>query len=110
MRHALHRGAVDGAAATAGDVVVRNHDLMTGHSIALRVYGPTGDVRFESRFELTPGAAATRAADLDSGSYTVEVGCDGEDYLVETRRLDDGEGVLVAAGNGVVDVAARPAR
>lgn len=108
MRGALHRGAVDDTTTTAGDVLVRNHDLMTGHSIAVRVYGPTGDVRFESRFELTPGAAAARPADLAAGSYTVEVGCDGEDYLVGTCRLDDDEGVLVAAGNGVVDVAAHP--
>jgi hypothetical protein len=110
MSDALQGDAVLGAAATAGDVLVRNHDLTTDHRLAVRVYGPTGDVQFESGFALAPGAAAARPADLAAGSYTVEVDCDGEDYLVRTHHLDDAEGLLVAAGNGVVDVAARPTR
>ena len=97
-----------GAAATDGDVLVRNHDHTAGHTLAVRVYGPTGDVRFESRFRLAPGAAAARPADLASGAYTVEADSDRERYVVRTCRLDDDGGLLVAVGNGVVDVAARP--
>lgn len=103
------RGAVLGAARTAGDVLVRNHDLTTDHHVAVRLHGPTGDTAYESGFDLAPGAAAARPADLAAGSYTVEVDVDADRYLVTTSRLDESEGLLVAVGSGVVDVAARPA-
>jgi len=109
MSDALQREAVLGAAHTAGDVLVRNHDHAAEHHLAVRVYGPTGDVHFESGFDLAPGAAAARPAGLAAGSYVVEADCDGQQYRACRARLDDDEGLLVAVGNGVVDVAPRPA-
>jgi hypothetical protein len=109
MSDALQARAALGAAHTDGDVLVRNHDHAADHHVAVRVYGPTGEVRFESGFDLAPGAAAARPAHLGGGSYVVEADCDGRHYRLRTCRLDDREGILVAVGNGVVDVAARPA-
>lgn len=108
MSDALHSEAALGAAATTGDVLVRNHDLTAHHRLAVRVYGPTGDVTFESAFDLAPGAAAARPAGLAAGHYVVEADCDGERYHVRRTHVGDDEGLLVAVGNGVVDIAARP--
>lgn len=109
MSNALQSDAALGAAATTGDVLVRNHDLTANHTLAVRVYGPTGDAAFESAFDLAPGATAARPAGLAAGHYVVEADCDGERYHVRRTHVGDDEGLLVAIGNGVLDIAPRPA-
>lgn len=107
MTHATER-ATRREEAAEGAVLVRNHDLSASHTIALRSYGPEGAVAYEATFRLDPGGRAVDAAALPAGSHTVEADCDAERYLVRTCELEEDDGLLVAVGNGVLDVAPRP--
>lgn len=91
------------AGRTKGAVLVRNYDERSPHYLAVRVYDDD-DVVFEAGFDLDPGGAATGTDVLDGGTYVVEADCDGQKYVLTTCTVADREDLLVAVGNGVVDV------
>lgn len=107
-----------------GDLLVRNHDA-EAHHLAVRAYDGDGAVVAAAGVHLAGGTTVARSTSLSAGTYTVEADCDGHRsaayadgrsrrgstgsrYVVTTCELADDEGLLVAVGNGVVDVVPRP--
>ena len=90
-------------------VLARNHDRSRPHHLAVRIYDEDGHAVFEAGFDLDAEDADAVMDVLDGGRYVVEADCDAENYVITTCELDDHTDLLIAVGNGVVDVSSHPA-
>jgi hypothetical protein len=97
------------------DLHVRNYDVHASHTVEVTIYDstPTGrtadspaQVAFETRYHLHPGQAESECDVLPSGSYVVEVRCDGVRRERERCTVSERpeQAATIEIGNGVVSV------
>ena len=96
----------DDWAARSEDIHVRNHDVTERHSVELVVRDEYGSRVFQNRYYLAPGQAESECDALGSGSYVVEVYCDGVRRQQRECHIGDqpDQTALVELGNGLVSV------
>ena len=85
-------------------MLARNYDQSRSHHLAIRVYDENGHVVFEAGFDLDAEDADAVTDVLDGGRYVVEADCDAENYVLTACDLDEYADLLIAVGNGVIDV------
>lgn len=90
-------------------VLARNYDQSSPHHLAVRIYDEDGHPVFEAGFELDAGDADLVEDVLDGGRYVVEADCDAEKYVLTSCDLDEYADLLIAVGNGVLDVSSHRA-
>jgi hypothetical protein len=92
--------------ARSEDIHVRNHDIAERHSVELVVRDDRGRRVFQNRYYLAPGQAESECDVLGSGSYVVEVYCDGVRRQQRKCHVGDqpDQTALIELGNGLVSV------
>jgi hypothetical protein len=92
--------------ARSEDIHLRNHDIADRHSVELVVRDDDGRRVFQNRYHLAPGQAESECDVLGSGSYVVEVYCDGVRRQQRECHIGDrpARTALIELGNGLVSV------
>ena len=93
-------------AARSEDIHVRNHDIAERHSVELVVRDDRGRRVFQNRYYLAPGQTESECDVLGTGSYVVEVHCDGVRRQQRECQVGDrpAQTALIELGNGLVSV------
>jgi hypothetical protein len=87
-------------------VHVRSHDHEWAYDLDLEIAALDGEVVFQRRYYLQPGASRSEVGDLPDGEYEVRAILDNEHREVRRCRIDaTTEGtVVVEIGNGVLSL------
>lgn len=104
------------ASARSEDLHVRNYDVHASHTVEVTIYAAStatdrtsarsSQVAFAARYHLRPGQAESECDVLPSGTYVVEVRCDGVRREREHCTISEtpAETATIEIGNGAVSV------
>lgn len=99
----------DAAATPTEDLLLRNYDGETGHTVTIRL-ASDGQAVFQDAVRLSPGETRSVMDAVAPGRYEVDVRVDGGRTASEQCRIgpDLAATALVELGNGIVSIT--PAR